>query len=668
MGTMGVVGSAGSQSPSAISRTIERIFDDSQHTGQINLSGRKLRKYPTTSKKYDLLDITLADLSKNRFSEVPEEVCDYVSVEILNFYHNNIKRLPQAITRLTDLIHLNLSRNQLSSIPHFISDLQDLKILLISNNKLTSLPDEITNLKHLMELDVSCNRLTQLPGQMCNMSSLRSLSLRRNLLIQLPFGLTQLKLRQIDIAFNRIAHLPPDFHKMNSLEELHLDNNPLQTLPPCVYTRGLVHIMKYLEDEARRSETSGSSSSHDKAIFRNGIRRWSFSLSMTSDGSGHWWHTIGREKHKQKTIDSGYSTAEGSEKSRWSSAEVSPLSPEELVPVVLKGTEAEMKRKNLKEEPKDERNSVQDNIAAKEMIAKHINKLKSDSPYDAISRELERQKADYAAKKKKAEQLKLKLMENDKKRNSRHESIERESQRCRPTSNNFCTNEMATNDGFVRLRHFSNNSTFDHDRRQKRNDENQESNGFVNGFISSRVDDKKRNISNADVSKSSFSRSSLRVLASSSSSLSPVASTESRHEESEVSFSTEFTRLEMETEMKKDETKELRKIIETRLKLVLPDDVEEALQDGVILCHLANHLRPRSITCIHIPSPAVPKLSQAKCRRNVDNFLLACRRTGLDQSRICSSSVILEKKGIVGITEMVRVMIENSSKPRQSTI
>lgn len=46
-------------------------------------------------------------------------------------------------------------------------------------------------------------------------------------------------------------------------------------------------------------------------------------------------------------------------------------------------------------------------------------------------------------------------------------------------------------------------------------------------------------------------------------------------------------------------------IIETRLKMALPEDLAPALTDGVVLCHLANHIRPRSVASIHVPSPAV---------------------------------------------------------------
>uniref|UniRef100_A0A8C5FZN8 Calponin-homology (CH) domain-containing protein n=1 Tax=Gouania willdenowi TaxID=441366 RepID=A0A8C5FZN8_GOUWI len=69
----------------------------------------------------------------------------------------------------------------------------------------------------------------------------------------------------------------------------------------------------------------------------------------------------------------------------------------------------------------------------------------------------------------------------------------------------------------------------------------------------------------------------------------------------------------------------------SQLKVLLPDDVGAALMDGVVLCHLANHISPRSVSSIHVPSPAVPKLSMAKCRRNVENFLDACKRLGVPQ-------------------------------------
>ncbi|CAB4060337.1 Leucine-rich repeat and calponin homology domain-containing protein 3,Leucine-rich repeat and calponin homology domain-containing protein 2,Leucine-rich repeat and calponin homology domain-containing protein 1 [Lepeophtheirus salmonis] len=74
---------------------------------------------------------------------------------------------------------------------------------------------------------------------------------------------------------------------------------------------------------------------------------------------------------------------------------------------------------------------------------------------------------------------------------------------------------------------------------------------------------------------------------------------------------------------------QLKMHLENRLRLTLPDDISGSLVDGVILCHMANHVKPRSVPSIHVPSPAVPKLTSAKCRKNVENFLLACRKIGV---------------------------------------
>uniref|UniRef100_A0A3Q4HNT1 Calponin-homology (CH) domain-containing protein n=2 Tax=Pseudocrenilabrinae TaxID=318546 RepID=A0A3Q4HNT1_NEOBR len=87
---------------------------------------------------------------------------------------------------------------------------------------------------------------------------------------------------------------------------------------------------------------------------------------------------------------------------------------------------------------------------------------------------------------------------------------------------------------------------------------------------------------------------------------------------------------------------QLRDSIESRLKVVLPEDLGSSLMDGVVLCHLANHIRPRSVASIHVPSPAVPKLSMAKCRRNVENFLDACRKIGVPESSLCSPYDIIQ--------------------------
>ncbi|CAB0042544.1 unnamed protein product [Trichogramma brassicae] len=99
--------------------------------------------------------------------------------------------------------------------------------------------------------------------------------------------------------------------------------------------------------------------------------------------------------------------------------------------------------------------------------------------------------------------------------------------------------------------------------------------------------------------------------------------------------------------------------IESRLKINLSEDLASALMDGVILCHLANFIKPRSIASIHVPSAAVPKLSMARCRRNVDNFLDACRKNGVNENFMCCASDVLEGgRGIVRLAVTISEILK----------
>lgn len=50
---------SGSQSLSPL-RNIEKVLDDSQHTGELVLTGRKLKCFPKNVSKYDLVDTNRA--------------------------------------------------------------------------------------------------------------------------------------------------------------------------------------------------------------------------------------------------------------------------------------------------------------------------------------------------------------------------------------------------------------------------------------------------------------------------------------------------------------------------------------------------------------------------------------------------------------------------------
>ncbi|XP_041349967.1 leucine-rich repeat and calponin homology domain-containing protein 2-like isoform X9 [Gigantopelta aegis] len=308
---------SGNQSPPVIGRPLERVFEDAQTTGEVNLSGRKLKDYPKISNKYDLIDTIASDLSKNRLNEVPPEVCEYQSMEKLNCYHNVIKYIPEAIVQLQALTHLNLSRNQLTVLPPYMCHLQMLEVLIASNNKLVSLPEEIGKLEKLMDLDVSCNEISHLPVQIGDLASLKCLNIRRNLLVELPIEISKLNLRKLDFANNRIEKIPTVFRKIDTLQEIILENNPLSIPPAHICTRGRQHIMKFLQSEAIREDRKrGILNDTDmKRLVRKSLppQQTSDELrNMLESPESRW------KRHTVLSSDSGYSTTDSIEKCGWS--------------------------------------------------------------------------------------------------------------------------------------------------------------------------------------------------------------------------------------------------------------------------------------------------------------------------------------------------------------
>ncbi|XP_048396084.1 leucine-rich repeat and calponin homology domain-containing protein 1 isoform X2 [Stegostoma tigrinum] len=256
-----VVGAGPGSGPGAapfLPRSLERALVEAAGSGILALSGRKLKEFPRSAAALDLSDTVEADLSKNRLSEIPLEICHFVSLEMLNLYHNCIKVIPDSVINLQTLTNLNLSRNQLSTLPLCLCALP-LKVLIASNNKLVSLPEDIGQLKYLMELDVSCNEITSLPQQIGQLQSLRELNVRRNYLQILPEELANLPLVKLNFSCNKVVSIPICYRNMRHLQIIEMDNNPLQSPPAQICMKGKVHIFKYLNIEACRIDKNAES-------------------------------------------------------------------------------------------------------------------------------------------------------------------------------------------------------------------------------------------------------------------------------------------------------------------------------------------------------------------------------------------------------------------------
>ncbi|XP_059695020.1 leucine-rich repeat and calponin homology domain-containing protein 1 isoform X3 [Haemorhous mexicanus] len=619
-------GALGLQAP--LNRGLERALEEAAHSGGLNLSGRKLKEFPRSAAalSHDLSDTVRADLSKNRLTEVPTELCHFVSLESLNLYHNCIKVIPDAIVNLQMLTYLNLSRNQLSSLPACLCGLP-LKVLIASNNKLGSLPEEIGQLKQLMELDVSCNEITALPQQIGQLKSLKELNVRRNYLEVLPQELVQLPLVKFDFSCNKVLVIPICFRKMLQLQVLLLENNPLQSPPAQICTKGKVHIFKYLTVQACQIKTADS-------LYLNAIEPQHLPQPVEE--------SIDDIYPSKKDSDSGVGSDNGDKR--------------------LSATE-----------PSDE-DTISFNVPMSDIVEEdHI--IKDDSGHHANSRKVEFHQG------------------------SSHTFV---SDKSRETGNQFDEHDTLTTEFMTYIK----SRAAECDELLRIEEDTQWQADEIGQILMDMSSLGQREIAEEELEfqrrrelimekakpearpceqgeKWSLSQNDLIVWNTSgqtshneqnkdkSPAISPTTNTTIpfglkprsvflRPQRNLESIDPQFTiRRKMEQMREERElVEQLRENIETRLKICLPEDLGSALMDGVVLCHLVNHVRPRSVGSIHVPSPAVPKLSMAKCRRNVENFLDACRKLGIPEEKLCLPHHILEEKGLVKVSITVQALLD----------
>ncbi|CAI9720998.1 leucine-rich repeat and calponin homology domain-containing protein-like isoform X5 [Octopus vulgaris] len=920
----------GGQSPTSVSRTLERVFEDAQYSGEVLLCGRNLKEYPKFASKYDLADTVYADISKNRFTEIPEEIGEYASLERLNCYHNLIRSIPENVGHLQVLTHLNLSRNQLTMLPAFLCQLPMLEVLLANNNKLVSLPPEICKLERLMDLDVSCNEISRLPIEIGKLPLLRRLNVRKNLLVEIPPEISQLELRRIDFSANKISSIPIVFRSMNTLEEMILDHNPLTTPPAHVCTKGKAHVMKFLQKVADRN----------KALLNDNEMKWNCRKSFPQPAAPTEEFTNlspeQRWKRHMLSSDSGY--IDGSDKSNWSLLEV-VNDLDEANCLALKAAEAAKEQRQGRDEelqPKEPPREIPKEAAvnSEPKTSSLINMedtFTRRSPYNGHKQgiedpgqELQRQKSNYERQKKHAVHLRMQQEEAErelkqpKSLDSQREEMRRlnmvvkekqdqemirqrlqgdqeegkvesqplpdavqqqqlaemqkseELRKIEPVSrvplqekekatvkrdkteetlktkvdNNFlpladsydnCSEndyesmdtsagmlysnrkyglgtravkdekkttitttsstsqyrrigsaepskiKKQTSDSASASNHLQKNGVPDENMNPSPASSNAPSRSSSTSSIHSSTNDKTvsktlsgsrlrldksatstpsassnvvRRTKPGEKSGSSQVSSTNSKIAVTTSSRLHMSGTKSNHVTPEEEFrlkhealmnqqkhESQILKQQLEEQRTKTASKDLvgmtkrspgdssisyssstagtktatktglnrkivlsanalklledlkdsdpnftirrhhdqargeiqqveslRNTIQARLKVTLPDNLPEALRDGVVLCHLVNQIRPRAVATIHVPSPAVPQLTMAKCRRNVEHFLEACRKIGVDQGRMCSAHDILEEKGLAKVALTVSSLVASTGSTKQAVV
>ncbi|XP_008568928.1 PREDICTED: leucine-rich repeat and calponin homology domain-containing protein 3 isoform X7 [Galeopterus variegatus] len=644
-------GAAPGPGPGSWSRSLDRALEEAAVTGVLSLSGRKLREFPRGAANHDLTDTTRADLSRNRLSEIPIEACHFVSLENLNLYQNCIRYIPEAILNLQALTFLNISRNQLSTLPVHLCNLP-LKVLIASNNKLVSLPEEIGHLRHLTELDVSCNEIQTIPSQIANLEALRDLNVRRNHLVHLPEELAELPLIRLDFSCNKITTIPVCYRNLRHLQVITLDNNPLQSPPAQICIKGKVHIFKYLNIQA--CKMAPELPDYDR-------RPLGF-------GSCHEELYSGRP---YGALDSGFNSVDSGDK-RWSGNEPA----DEFSDLPLRVAEITKEQRLLRESQYQEnRNSLVvtnggvehdldqidyiDSCTAEEEEdeVRHSKGLDSDSLSSQFMAYIEQRRISHEGSPIKPVAIREFQKTEDMRRYSHQNRVPVEPSSLlslSPSHNQLPHTDLELHrrrEQLVeRTRREAQLAALQYEEEKIRTKQIQRD--AVLDFVKRNQPQRPesflfRAAVRAETNKGHISPL-LPSCAPPTDSAVPITRQNSRHREEELEL-----------------IDQLRKHIEYRLKVSLPCDLGAALTDGVVLCHLANHVRPRSVPSIHVPSPAVPKLTMAKCRRNVENFLEACKKIGVPPDNLCSPSDILQLN--LSVKRTVETLLSLGSHSEESS-
>nr|XP_046236186.1 leucine-rich repeat and calponin homology domain-containing protein 4 isoform X2 [Scatophagus argus] len=643
----------GAQLPATVaaSRSVEKALEEAAASGALNLSNRKLKEFPRSARNYDLSDITHADLSKNRLCELPEELCQFISLETLSLYHNGMRSLSSSLGNLQALTYLNLSRNLLSSLPPSVFQLPLLRVLIVSNNKLCSLPASIYSLAHLRQLDVSCNELQCLPVELGQLEGLRDLNLRRNQLTTLPEEISELPLVRLDVSCNRISRVPLCYRHLRHLQSISLDNNPLQMPPAQICSKGKYHIFKYLNMEAcKRSQeelerhlrpTGFNSCLSDQELFTGQFGGLDSGFNSVDSGSKRWSGNESADDFSERSlrmveVSRDQRNLEEEDEEDGSPLEANKVNGEaehvDFIDSSVTEEEEDEIRMDPPTPPLEQKESspppqAQDTTVCRSSLHVEVGppSSASSSPLSPSSPTLEerrrpgtlfiwQERERLQQQREKASLLKLNT------KTGSHVAT------APPTGSSSAGASPENSNSHSGLR-----------QRCASADQMSTASPSIHLHRSSSRTDVPSSPKTSPPPGQAQKPNSFLFRTSSRSNVKPTGPVftlgESGRSESRMT-------LRSPKEERANIT-QLRKTLESRLKITLPEDLGEALSNGTVLCQLVNHIRPRSVSIIHIPSPAVPKLSSAKSRLNVENFIAACRKLGVPETDVCVCSDVL---------------------------
>ncbi|XP_077040138.1 DISP complex protein LRCH3 isoform X8 [Agelaius phoeniceus] len=630
----------------------------------------------------NLQSLTFLNISRNQLSTLPVHLCS-LPLKVLIASNNKLVSIPEEIGRLRQLTELDVSCNEIQTIPPQIGSLESLRDLNVRRNNLVRLPEELAELP-LIRLDFSCNKITTIPVCYRNLRHLQTIMLENNPL-QSPPAQICIKgkihiFKYLNIEACKIAPDLPDYDRrpmgFGSCHEELYSSRPYGALdsgfnsvdsgdkrwsgnePTDEFSDLPLRVAEFTKEQRLRRESQYQENRGSAVVINGGVEHDLDQIDYIDSCATEEEEEEVRQPKCQDT-DSLSSQFMAYIDQRCISNESSPVKPVSI----REFQKTEDSRRHLHQNRDTDElrrpetlNLMQDR--EHQILRSYVDRTERplpDSPYflslsshhtqvpgadsELQRRHIERtrREAQLAALQYEEERLRTKQIQREavldfvkqKASLSPQKQSPMDSESLSGLNQESCATTLPCASTFSPV---------------KSDDRSTISPGSPTAqtvhlsppYPGHAAPPSYRNPSQRpesflfrtavrDGAKKAVASSSTCALSPANDSADPRVRQNSKQREEELEL-----------------IEQLRKNIESRLKVSLPSDLGAALTDGVVLCHLANHVRPRSVPSIHVPSPAVPKLTMAKCRRNVENFLEACRRIGVPQDNLCSPSDILQ--------------------------
>ncbi|NWS96806.1 LRCH3 protein, partial [Mionectes macconnelli] len=627
----------------------------------------------------NLQSLTFLNISRNQLSTLPVHLCS-LPLKVLIASNNKLVSIPEEIGQLRQLTELDVSCNEIQTIPPQIGLLESLRDLNVRRNNLVRLPEELAELP-LIRLDFSCNKITTIPVCYRNLRHLQTIMLENNPL-QSPPAQICIKgkihiFKYLNIEACKIAPDLPDYDRrpmgFGSCHEELYSSRPYGALdsgfnsvdsgdkrwsgnePTDEFSDLPLRVAEITKEQRLRRESQYQENRGSAVVTNGGVEH---DLDQIDYIDSCATEEEEEEVRQPKCMDSDSLSSQFMAyiDQRRISNESSPVKPTSIRDFQRTEDTRRHLHQNrpLPDSPYflslSSHHSQVPNTDS-ELHRRHIERTRREAQLAALQYEEERMRTKQIQREAVLDFVKQKASLSPQKQSPLDSECPFPSRRSQHTDDSaLLVVRPCTSWPFYSLSGLNQEScattlpsasTFSP---VKSDDRSTISPGspitqtvhLSPPYPGHAAPPSYRNPSQRpesflfrtavrDEAKKAVASSSTRALSPANDSADPQVRQNSKQREEELEL-----------------IEQLRKNIESRLKVSLPSDLGAALTDGVVLCHLANHVRPRSVPSIHVPSPAVPKLTMAKCRRNVENFLEACRRIGVPQDNLCSPSDILQ--------------------------